>query len=187
MKKVIVLFFAFMTFSHWVNGQNNGQRKKTLSHTNTTQRTSGQNKPAVQQPASISTKDYPLDTTGLNDFKSGTKPAATNVTGKTTNPQTSGQNQQTIQQPTANNPKWRDDSLLWIKNNSKPAATNVSGKSTNNQTSNQNRRATQPKSTTVSQTKLDDLKNPFDSTRKVKPGVNSGQAPASRKARTTRQ
>ncbi len=36
-------------------------------------------------------------------------------------------------------------------------------------------------------TKLDDLKNPFDSTKKVKPGVQSVQGPASQKGRANRQ
>lgn len=39
----------------------------------------------------------------------------------------------------------------------------------------------------VEKTKLDDLKNPFDSTKKVKPGVQSGQVPASQKGKANRQ
>lgn len=45
----------------------------------------------------------------------------------------------------------------------------------------------QPTAQHADKTKLDDLKNPFDSTKKVKPAVNSAQLPPGRKGRVTRQ
>lgn len=140
MKKEIFVLFAILLLFQWVNGQNNGQRKKPQASATTNQRTNGNRQGTVQKPAVNIPKGY-LDTTGVNDFKNNTKPAATNVKGNTTNPQAGNQNQRTVQ--------------------------------TN--------------STPVKQTKLDDLKNPFDSTKKVKQGVQSGQAPASQKGRANRQ
>ena len=50
-----------------------------------------------------------------------------------------------------------------------------------------NKQVQQPAAQNAEKTKLDDLKNPFDSTKKVKPAVNSAQVPASSKGTTTRQ
>ena len=184
MKRAMIVLLVLLILFQNVNSQNNNQRKKTQTNNTATQRTGNKIQPTVQQQATNGTP-YPPDS--LLWIKSNSKPAATNVSGKNTNPETNGQNRSSIQQPAANNPKWRDDSLLWIKNNPKPAATNVSGKTTNNQSSNRYQRVSQPNSATINQTKLDDLKNPFDSTKKVKPGVQSGQAPASQKGRANRQ
>jgi hypothetical protein len=187
MKKEIFVLFAILLLFQWVNGQNNGQRKKTQASATTNQRTNGNRQGTVQKPAVNIPKGY-LDTTGVNDFKNNAKPAATNVSERTTNPETNGQNRRTVQQPAAHIPKGYLDTtgVNDFKNNNKPAATNVKGNTTNPQAGNQNQRTVQPNSTPVKQTKLDDLKNPFDSTKKVKPGVQSGQVPAGRKRRVAR-
>jgi hypothetical protein len=52
--------------------------------------------------------------------------------------------------------KWKDDSLLWIKNNPGKPFVRTGQKET-------------VQTGQVNKTKLDDLKNPFDTTKKVKP------------------
>jgi len=171
MKKVLFVFFGLLIFYQNSNAQSNVQRKKnnnTVPQVNNvqSQRTI---KPVANKPP------YPPDTTDL--IKSNKKPATNSATVKTPTTQNSVQSQRTIK-PVANKP-YPPDSLLWIKNNQKPVTNTVSGKTTNAQNNKQNQQTVRTKSATVNQTKLDDLKNPFDSTKKVKASSGAGQLPES--------
>jgi hypothetical protein len=57
--------------------------------------------------------------------------------------------------------KWRDDSLLWIRNH--PPAQVIN----NNQNGANPNNANRTQANRPNQTKLDDLKNPFDTTKKI--------------------
>lgn len=184
MKKEICVLVTFLISFQIVNGQNSGQRKKTQNNAATTQRTSSQNQ--RKQPTANNLQLDQLDSTLW--IKDGNKPGKTNINNRTTNPQTGNRHHQTVSNRASASPKpdWID-STLWIKNNSKPPETNLNARTTNPPTGNQNLQTGKPNNAPVNQTKLDDLKNPFDSTKKVKASSGAGQLPAANHSGRQRQ